>query len=108
MTTLREDITTIRVGVATLIEHAKNVDNRLEDGDQRFDDHSKKIHIHDTNLVEVKANCESASNILKDHSKAFKFLIANGVLTLLAIIGFLIKVIWEYIKTKGLPTNTSS
>jgi hypothetical protein len=103
---IREDLTEIKVGVATIVEHQKSIDNRLEDGDKRFDDHSKVIRRHDTAIVEIQTDNKSSSEILKDHSKAFKFLIANGVLTLLAIIGFLIKVIWEYIKTKGLPTSS--
>lgn len=105
MTTLREDLTEIKVGVATIAEHIKNVDNRLEDGDKRFDDHSKVIRKHETTIVEIKSDCKTMSDILKKYGSNSKFIIVQGVLMLLAIIGFLVKVIWEYVKNHGLPTT---
>jgi len=104
MGTLREDITEIKVGVATIAEHIKSVDNRLEDGDKRFNNHSKAIHIHDTDLIEIRDKVEKNSEGVKRHGKALWWIVTQSVLVLLAMVGFLAKIIWEYVKTKGLPT----
>lgn len=105
MGTLREDITEIRVGVATLVEHQKNVDIKLDDGEKRMDDHSKMLRKHDTKIIELESDGKTRKEALNNHSKVLKFVIIQGFLVLISIVGFLIKVIWEYVKTKGLPSS---
>ena len=92
MGTLREDITEIRVGVSTIVEHNKGIDARLKDGDERMHDHSTAIDLNTVAIEEIKGTCKERLW----QGKALKFMIIQGVLTLISIIGTLTYIIFQY------------
>jgi hypothetical protein len=92
MATLREDITAIAVGVSAIVEHNKGVDARLKDGDKRMNDHSEVIDAIKDDIGKVKGTCKERSW----QEGAIKFIIVQGALTFLAIIGFLAEKLYAY------------